>query len=44
MRATKKRRYRFGIVGLPYGALSGGVLTGKYVDGTKWSTAPRREG
>lgn len=29
--------YRFGVVGLPYGALSGGTLTGKYIDGSKWS-------
>ena len=28
--------YRFGVVGLPYGALAGGVLTGKYLDGTKY--------
>lgn len=28
--------YRFGVVGLPYGPLAGGVLTGKYFDGTKW--------
>lgn len=30
--------YRFGVVGLPYGTLCGGVLTGKYFDGSKWST------
>mmetsp|Transcript_7009 Transcript_7009/g.8004 ORF Transcript_7009/g.8004 Transcript_7009/m.8004 type:complete len:411 (-) Transcript_7009:347-1579(-) len=24
--------HRFGVVGLPYGALAGGVLTGKYID------------
>jgi aryl-alcohol dehydrogenase-like predicted oxidoreductase len=29
--------YRFGVVGLPYGALAGGVLTGKYHDGTQWA-------
>ena len=26
--------HHFGVVGLPYGALSGGTLTGKYLDGT----------
>ena len=29
---TWEAAYRFGIVGLPYGALSGGTLTGKYFD------------
>lgn len=28
--------YRFGVVGLPYGPLAGGVLSGKYHDGTQW--------
>ena len=32
---TWEAAYRFGVVGLPYGALSGGTLTGKYLDGTK---------
>ena len=27
--------HHFGVVGLPYGVLSGGTLTGKYLDGTK---------
>eukprot|EP00322_Chrysochromulina_rotalis_P018321 CAMPEP_0115844006 /NCGR_PEP_ID=MMETSP0287-20121206/8607_1 /TAXON_ID=412157 /ORGANISM="Chrysochromulina rotalis, Strain UIO044" /LENGTH=394 /DNA_ID=CAMNT_0003297721 /DNA_START=14 /DNA_END=1198 /DNA_ORIENTATION=+ len=36
---TWEAAYRFGVVGLPYGALAGGVLTGKYLDGTKWSAA-----
>ena len=31
--------YRFGVVGLPYGVLAGGVLTGKYLDGSKWAKA-----
>lgn len=35
---TWEAAYRFGIVGLPYGVLAGGVLTGKYFDGTKYST------
>ena len=34
---TWEAAYRFGVVGLPYGALAGGVLTGKYMDGSKWS-------
>jgi len=29
--------YRFGVVGLPFGVLAGGVLTGKYFDGSKWA-------
>lgn len=33
---TWEAAYRFGVVGLPYGPLAGGVLTGKYFDGTKW--------
>ena len=33
---TWEAAYRFGVVGLPYGALSGGVLTGKYFDGSKY--------
>ena len=36
---TWEAAYRFGVVGLPYGALAGGVLTGKYIDGSKWSKA-----
>jgi aryl-alcohol dehydrogenase-like predicted oxidoreductase len=36
---TWEAAYRFGVVGLPYGCLAGGVLTGKYFDGTKWSQA-----
>lgn len=32
---TWEAAYRFGVVGLPYGVLGGGVLTGKYFDGTK---------
>ena len=27
--------HRFGVVGLPYGCLAGGVLTGKYIPGTE---------
>lgn len=30
--------YRFGVVGLPYGILAGGVLTGKYLSGSKYAT------
>jgi len=33
---TWEAAYRFGVVGLPYGPLAGGVLSGKYFDGTKW--------
>lgn len=36
---TWEAAYRFGVVGLPYGTLAGGVLTGKYSDGSKWSKA-----
>ena len=36
---TWEAAYRFGVVGLPYGALAGGVLTGKYIDGSPWSKA-----
>jgi aryl-alcohol dehydrogenase-like predicted oxidoreductase len=32
---TYEAAHRFGIVGLPYGALCGGTLTGKYFDKTK---------
>lgn len=32
---TYEAAYRFGIVGLPYGTLCGGTLTGKYFDKTK---------
>jgi len=31
--------YRFGVVGLPYGPLAGGVLSGKYLDGTPYAAA-----
>jgi len=34
---TLEAAYRFGLVGLPYGPLAGGVLTGKYVDGSKYA-------
>jgi aryl-alcohol dehydrogenase-like predicted oxidoreductase len=33
--------HQFGVVGLPYGALSGGVLTGKYLDKGLQSDAGR---
>jgi len=33
---TWEAAYRFGVVGIPYGVLAGGVLTGKYLAGTKW--------
>ena len=36
---TWEAAYRFGVVGLPYGPLAGGVLTAKYMDGTKYATA-----
>eukprot|EP00310_Coccolithus_braarudii_P016891 CAMPEP_0183359996 /NCGR_PEP_ID=MMETSP0164_2-20130417/53941_1 /TAXON_ID=221442 /ORGANISM="Coccolithus pelagicus ssp braarudi, Strain PLY182g" /LENGTH=422 /DNA_ID=CAMNT_0025534239 /DNA_START=18 /DNA_END=1286 /DNA_ORIENTATION=- len=36
---TWEAAYRFGVVGLPYGVLAGGVLSGKYFDGTKWYEA-----
>ena len=32
---TYEAAYRFGVVGLPYGALAGGTLTGKYFEKTK---------
>jgi aryl-alcohol dehydrogenase-like predicted oxidoreductase len=32
---TYEAAYRFGIVGLPYGALCGGTLTGKYFEKTR---------
>ena len=34
---TWEAAYRFGVVGLPYGALAGGVLTGKYRDHSKYA-------
>jgi len=34
---TWEAAYRFGLVGLPYGVLAGGVLSGKYFDGSKWA-------
>eukprot|EP00854_Cymbomonas_tetramitiformis_P030842 gene30842-38653_t len=36
---TAEAAYRFGVVGLPYGPLAGGVLTGKYFDKSKYSKA-----
>eukprot|EP00923_Selenidium_pygospionis_P057040 GHVN01099597.1.p1 GENE.GHVN01099597.1~~GHVN01099597.1.p1 ORF type:complete len:402 (-),score=34.39 GHVN01099597.1:91-1296(-) len=33
---TLEAATRFGVVGLPYGCLSGGTLTGKYLKGSKW--------
>ena len=36
---TWEAAYRFGVVGLPYGCLAGGVLSGKYFDGSKASVA-----
>jgi len=33
---TAEAAYRFGVVGLPYGPLAGGVLTGKYNKGSKY--------
>jgi len=36
---TWEAAYRFGVVGLPYGTLAGGVLTAKYIDGSRWSKA-----
>jgi aryl-alcohol dehydrogenase-like predicted oxidoreductase len=33
--STYEAAYRFGVVGLPYGALCGGTLTGKYFEKTK---------
>lgn len=33
---TAEAAHRFGIVGLPYGCLAGGTLTGKYVEGSKY--------
>ena len=32
---TYEAAYRFGVVGLPYGPLAGGTLTGKYFEKTK---------
>lgn len=34
---TAEAAYRFGVVGLPYGPLAGGVLTGKYFDKSKYA-------
>eukprot|EP00928_Gymnodinium_smaydae_P087889 TRINITY_DN72078_c0_g1_i1.p1 TRINITY_DN72078_c0_g1~~TRINITY_DN72078_c0_g1_i1.p1 ORF type:complete len:437 (-),score=89.88 TRINITY_DN72078_c0_g1_i1:194-1504(-) len=34
---TWEAAYRCGVVGLPYGVLSGGVLSGKYFDDTKYA-------
>lgn len=36
---TAEAAYRFGVVGLPYGTLAGGTLTGKYIEGSKWQQA-----
>ena len=36
--------YRFGVVGLPYGPLAGGVLTGKYFDGSKYAQDAANDG
>ena len=36
---TWEAAYRFGVVGLPYGPLGGGVLSGKYFDNTKYAKA-----
>ncbi|KAL1510349.1 hypothetical protein AB1Y20_006665 [Prymnesium parvum] len=36
---TWEAAYRFGVVGLPYGVLAGGTLTGKYFQGTKYAVA-----
>jgi aryl-alcohol dehydrogenase-like predicted oxidoreductase len=35
---TWEAAYRFGVVGLPYGCLAGGVLTGKYFDDSIYAT------
>jgi aryl-alcohol dehydrogenase-like predicted oxidoreductase len=35
---TLEAAHRFGLVGIPYGPLAGGVLTGKYLDGSKYAT------
>mmetsp|Transcript_688 Transcript_688/g.2181 ORF Transcript_688/g.2181 Transcript_688/m.2181 type:complete len:412 (-) Transcript_688:167-1402(-) len=34
---TWEAAYRFGVVGMPYGVLAAGVLTGKYHEGTQWN-------
>jgi len=34
---TWEAAYRFGVVGLPYGPLSGGTLSGKYLPGSKYA-------
>mmetsp|Transcript_81846 Transcript_81846/g.228013 ORF Transcript_81846/g.228013 Transcript_81846/m.228013 type:complete len:398 (-) Transcript_81846:86-1279(-) len=34
---TLEAAHRFGLVGLPYGLLAGGTLTGKYFDSSKYS-------
>lgn len=36
---TWEAAYRFGVVGLPYGALCGGALTGKYISGSSYAKA-----
>merc|ERR1712032_189558 len=36
---TWEAAYRFGVVGLPYGPLAGGVLSGKYFDGKRYAHA-----
>jgi aryl-alcohol dehydrogenase-like predicted oxidoreductase len=35
---TWEAAYRFGVVGLPYGLLGGGFLSGKYLPGSKYAT------
>jgi len=36
---TLEAAHRFGVVGLPYGPLAGGVLTGKYFDKSRYAKA-----
>jgi len=38
---TWEAAYRFGVVGLPYGPLAGGVLTGKYLKDSKYATVDK---
>eukprot|EP00316_Scyphosphaera_apsteinii_P016020 CAMPEP_0119330590 /NCGR_PEP_ID=MMETSP1333-20130426/78542_1 /TAXON_ID=418940 /ORGANISM="Scyphosphaera apsteinii, Strain RCC1455" /LENGTH=384 /DNA_ID=CAMNT_0007339995 /DNA_START=165 /DNA_END=1319 /DNA_ORIENTATION=- len=39
---TWEAAYRFGVVGLPYGGLAGGTLTGKYLGGSGEKFSPDR--
>lgn len=38
---TWEAAYRFGVVGLPYGPLAGGTLSGKYLPGSKYANVDK---